>query len=109
MTIFEWLRVLLGSIYVLFLPGFALTFLLFKEKELNKIERLALSLGFSVAVVPLLTFLLSRLGLSLDAKNIFFEILAFLILVALGIAIKLKRPQFLKPKMGESNKKESVG
>ncbi len=49
------IRTMLGLPMVLFLPGYALIAALFPEKDdLDGIERLALSLGLSIAVVPLI-------------------------------------------------------
>lgn len=49
------LRVILGSIVVLFLPGYATIEALYpKEEELSNLERLALSIGLSLAIVPLI-------------------------------------------------------
>ena len=48
-------RVLLGLLLVLFLPGYSLIAALFpKRDDLDGIERIALSFGLSIAVVPLL-------------------------------------------------------
>ena len=49
------IRTILGLVMVLFLPGYALIAALFIEKDdLDAIERIALSFGLSIAVVPLL-------------------------------------------------------
>jgi len=49
------IRIALGLPFVLFLPGYALIAALFPGKsELDGIERLALSFGMSIAVVPLI-------------------------------------------------------
>jgi len=62
-------RVLLGLLLVLFLPGYSLIAALFPRRDdLDGIERIALSFGLSIAVVPLLGLALnytqygSRLG-----------------------------------------------
>jgi len=52
-------RYLLGSIFVLFLPGYSLIKALFPTKELDNIERLALSIGMSLALVPITGLLLN--------------------------------------------------
>jgi len=48
-----YLRYVLGIILVLWLPGYSLTRALFPEKELDNIERTALSIGMSLALVPI--------------------------------------------------------
>jgi hypothetical protein len=49
-----YLRYVFGSILVLFLPGFALIELLYaKREELDDLTRFALSIGLSLALVPL--------------------------------------------------------
>ena len=51
----SFIRTILGLAMVLFLPGYALIAALFIEKDdLDGIERIALSFGLSIAVVPLL-------------------------------------------------------
>jgi len=52
-------RYVLGSIFVLFLPGYSLIKALFPTKELDNIERLALSIGMSLALVPITGLLLN--------------------------------------------------
>ncbi|HKW05693.1 MAG TPA: DUF1616 domain-containing protein, partial [Nitrososphaerales archaeon] len=44
-----------GGLLILFLPGYALIqFLYSKKKELDELTRLALSIGLSLAIVPLI-------------------------------------------------------
>jgi hypothetical protein len=52
-------RYVLGSIFVLFLPGYSLIKALFPTRELDNIERLALSIGMSLALVPITGLLLN--------------------------------------------------
>jgi hypothetical protein len=55
-----YLRYFFGSILVLFLPGYALVELLYsKRKELDDLTRLALSIGLSLAIVPLVGLVLN--------------------------------------------------
>jgi uncharacterized membrane protein len=54
------LRIVLGLLFVLFLPGYTLIAALFpKKSQLDGIERVALSFGLSIAVVPLTGFILN--------------------------------------------------
>jgi uncharacterized membrane protein len=49
------LRIVLGIPFILLFPGYTLICLLFPGKrDLDGVERLALSLGLSIAVVPLI-------------------------------------------------------
>jgi len=53
-------RWVLGSLFILFLPGYTLIEALFpKRNDLDGIERLALSIGLSLAVTPLIGLLLN--------------------------------------------------
>lgn len=52
-------RHVLGSVFILFLPGYSLIKALFPEKELDNIERIALSMGTSIAIVPLTGLILN--------------------------------------------------
>lgn len=52
-------RYVLGGVFVLFLPGFMLISVLYpKGVELDALERLALSVGLSLAIVPLIGLML---------------------------------------------------
>ena len=63
------LRWIFGSIFVLFIPGYVATEALFPGRGLDLIERLALSVGLSLALVPLVGLLLNFTpwGITLDA------------------------------------------
>ena len=79
-------RKALGLAFILFFPGYAFITALFPErKELDNIERLALSFGLSIAIVPLIGLALNytpwgiRLTpilISLTAFNVLFSLLA---------------------------------
>lgn len=54
------IRTVLGLPYILFFPGYVLISFLFPEEEpLDKIERIALSFGLSIAITPLIGLLLN--------------------------------------------------
>jgi len=68
-TPFVYVRYLFGGTAVLFLPGYALVEALYPKKEdLDTLERLALSIGLSLALVPLVGLLLNYTpwGIRLD-------------------------------------------
>jgi hypothetical protein len=54
-----YMRYLFGSIFAFFLPGFCLIKALFPQKELDQIERAILSVGISLIIVPLISYLLN--------------------------------------------------
>jgi uncharacterized membrane protein/LysM repeat protein len=54
------LRIVLGALHVLLLPGYSMTTALFPHREdLNVAERVGLSLGLSIAILPLLGLVLN--------------------------------------------------
>jgi len=100
LSIIDSLRVVFGSIFVLFLPGFVFSYLFFpetksSEKESNGagidvLERIALSFALSIAIVPLFAFYLNLMGLKISLLNSFLEIL-FLIVVSCVIIYYRRR------------------
>ena len=72
-------RTLLGSVYLLFLPGYWLTLSFFKHEEIDWLERFALSFALSISVVPLLTFYTNLLGLKITSLSV--RSLALLIII----------------------------
>lgn len=86
----ESFRIVFGSIYILFIPGFILTYLFFpktksfdsdfEEKEgIDWIERVALSFALSIAIVPLIVFYLNLIGIKISALNTFIIVLFIII------------------------------
>jgi uncharacterized membrane protein len=61
MTFLEGLRLVFGGIFVLFAPGFVCSYVFFRRRKIYWIERLALSFGLSIALVPLAVFWLNWL------------------------------------------------
>lgn len=63
-------RAILGFILVFFLPGFAWTLVFFHGKQLNAIERAALSFGLSFAIVTISILVLNKLaGIRITGSN----------------------------------------
>jgi uncharacterized membrane protein len=84
----EILRMIFGAVFVLFLPGFVLSFAFFKKNSIDIIERLALSFALSIAAVPLVAFYLNLLGIKISFWSIVVETLA--IIAAGGIAVLVR-------------------
>ena len=80
LTILESLRIIFGSVYVLFIPGFIISYIFFKKKEIDIIERIALSFALSIAIVPLVIFYLNLIGLKISELNSFLTILGIIVI-----------------------------
>ena len=55
------IRAILGVLFVFSLPGFAWTLVFFRGKQINAIERIALSIGLSIAIVVLCVLFSNKL------------------------------------------------
>ena len=77
------LRYVFGSILVLFLPGFSLIELLYPKRELDELTRFALSIGLSLALVPLVGLVLNYTPFGIRLLPVAFSLsgltLAFLV------------------------------
>lgn len=69
--ILEAVRAILGFLLVLFVPGYAATWALFPDnKEIDWIERIALSIGLSISLVVLTVYVLNlALGVKINFVN----------------------------------------
>ncbi len=77
-------RQILGLIFVLFLPGYAATAALFPENEqIDGIERVALSFGLSIAIVPLIGLALNFTPFGIRLDPILASVSAFIVVAAL--------------------------
>ena len=108
----ESFRIVFGSVYVLFLPGFILSYVFFpKTKEFDAknganeendeqkgsidwIERIALSFALSIAVVPLVVFYLNLVGVSINLLNSALTILGIIIISVVILVIKARRKSY---------------
>ena len=61
MVVLDVLKAVFGGIFILFLPGFIWSFVFFFKREIDWVERIALSIGLSIAIVPLTVFWLNWL------------------------------------------------
>ena len=82
-------RVLLGLLLVLFLPGYSLIAALFpKRDDLDGIERIALSFGLSIAVVPLLGLALNYTPFGIRLVPILVVLSVFTVLLAVIACVR---------------------
>ena len=85
-----YLRYVFGGLLVLFLPGYSLVELLYaKRKELDDLTRLALSIGLSLAIVPLVGLVLNYTPFGIRLLPVAFS-LAGLTLILLTLSLKRK-------------------
>lgn len=85
---FVYARYVLGSIFVLFLPGYSLIRALFGKKELDNIERLALSVGLSLALVPMAGLLLNYTPWGIRTTPVTLTLLGLTLVLASAAAVR---------------------
>ena len=86
------LRIVLGLAFVLFLPGYVIASALFpKAEDIDSIERIALSFGISIAVVPLIGLLLNYSPWGIKLYPILVSM--FLLIVSVSIIAWFRRSQ----------------
>ena len=111
LTFFSSFRIVFGSIYVLFLPGFVISYIFFPEtkpfeenkkedkerlsegnhKAIDWIERIALSFALSIAIVPLVVFYLNLAGIKIALLNSFLTITGILAVSGMILYYKAKK------------------
>ncbi len=88
----EVLGAVLGAVLVLFVPGLAVSTALFKQGEIDFIERITLSFALSIALVPLLLFYLNfGLGMKINLANAVLVVLAIVLASCLAWAWRTGR------------------
>jgi uncharacterized membrane protein len=76
------LRIVLGLAFILFFPGYTLVAAFFPRKgDLGGVERLALSFGLSIAVVPLIGLVLNYTPWGIRLYPIMLSVLGFIIIL----------------------------
>ena len=77
------LKIVLGVAFVIFFPGYSLTAALFPKKHaLSGMDRLALSFGLSIAVVPLIGLALNYSTWGISLYPILISLLLFIIIAS---------------------------
>ncbi|MFX1476476.1 MAG: DUF1616 domain-containing protein [Promethearchaeota archaeon] len=86
-----YLRYVLGIIFVLWLPGYSLIKALFPEKELDNIERTALSIGMSLALVPITGLILHYTPWGIETTPVTLSLLVLTAIFATAAIIRQHR------------------
>lgn len=91
----DFIRTILGLPFVLLLPGYLLTTVLFpKANNLEGLDRVALSMGLSIIIVPLIGLLLNYLSWGIRLLPMMFSLTVFnSILVVMGWRRRKKFPE----------------
>ena len=85
-------RIVFGSLLVLFIPGLLITEILFPKQYL--IERVALSFALSISLIPLFFYYLNLMGIRINLLNSLFFLLLLMAVLVVALYLK-KRPNFL--------------
>ena len=88
-----YLRYVFGGLFVLFLPGYSLIQALYPKRELDDLTRLALSIGLSLALVPLAGLVLNYTPFGIRLLPVALS-LAGLTLVLLFVALRRKHAYY---------------
>ena len=77
------LRIILGIPFVIFFPGYVLMTALFPRKEsMENVQRVALSLGMSIAVVPLIGLILNYASWGITLESVLGSTAAFIVVMS---------------------------
>ena len=98
-------RIVFGAVYLLLIPGFIWSWVFWKKDDIKLFERFVLSPVLSLAIVPLVIFLLSKVNIKINIINSIWETFVVIILGVITIIFK-KRHIFskLKYKLFRTNK-----
>ena len=72
--------------FVLFIPGYIITYIFFAKKSIDMIERGVLSFIFSVAIIPLVIFYVNMMGIRITLTTVLLQIV-WVIILAIGIIV----------------------
>jgi len=83
-----YIRYALGFVFVLFMPGYAFIKALFPKKELDNFERIALSIGMSLAIVPIFVLLLNYTPWGINTATVTISLLILTTIFAIVSIIR---------------------
>jgi len=86
------LRIILGVPFLVFFPGYTLTSALFPRKEeIASIERVALSFGLSVGVVPLIGLILNYTSPGIRLEPVLYSVAIFIFITSVIVWLRRRR------------------
>ena len=89
-------RIILGLPFLLFFPGYTLLAALFTKREgMGNIERVALSFGLSIAVVPLIGLILNYTRWGIRLEPVLYSVASFILITS--IIAWLRRSRLPEP------------
>ncbi len=88
---YDALRIIIGIPFLLFFPGYTLVAALFPKKGMGGVERIALSLGLSIAVVPLIGLILNYTPWGIKLEPILYSTASFIFITSIIAWFRQKR------------------
>jgi uncharacterized membrane protein len=86
------LRILIGVPFLLFFPGYSLILALFPKKDqITGVERVALSFGLSITIVPLIGLVLNYTPMGITLESTLYSITGFIFIVSIIAALRLRK------------------
>jgi uncharacterized membrane protein len=85
-------RAVLGFVYVLFIPGFVASWAFFPGRdEIDWVERIALTMGLSIALSTIPVMALNYVGVLVNEVNVFIIILAVTVFFGIIAVFRVRR------------------
>ncbi len=86
------LQIVLGLFFALFFPGYTLIAALFpKNDDLERVQRIALSFGLSIAVVPLIGLIMNYTPWGINIFTVLFAVFVFIVITATIALVRRRR------------------
>jgi len=87
-----YIKYILGSIFIIFLPGYSLSKILYINSEINNIKLIALSLGISISLSSIIGLILNYTQWGIDLiPLVSIEFLLIIIFSTIGIMIEYNK------------------
>jgi hypothetical protein len=75
-------RLVIGGTIIIFMPGYALVNLLFRTREMDYVEQIALSVGLSLAATAVIAMVLNYAPIGVNLDSITLSVISFSIIIA---------------------------